>query len=141
MIGELLASGVSVLPKNAPFVLPIAASHNPSLAARQMAELAARRDEVCASWRVGDTFVGLALDHEELTDAQRAVEARRSRLAALEQELRELGVGTDSSGSSSESGDGDEEDSDESDEETSSGSEDREIESEASEGSKDEGDG
>jgi hypothetical protein len=99
LIGELLTAGAPVLPENAARVLPIAAAFS----ARQEAELAARRSE-SRRWRAHEAFVGLAFDMGELKDAERAFEARRARLAALELELLELGAGSGSrSGSGSES--------------------------------------
>ena len=102
VIAELLASGAPVRPDNASCVLPIAAS----LSARQDAELAARRAELC-SWRAHEAFVGLSLDAKELRQAERVAEERRTRVAALERELRQLGGGerdTESSSDGSEGG-------------------------------------
>jgi hypothetical protein len=107
LIGELLAAGAPVRPQNRATALPIAAER----AERRDAELAARRSE-SRRWRAHDDLVGLALDMVERREARQGVEARRARVVALEEELRELGAGTDSdseSGSSrsiSEDGDG-----------------------------------
>jgi hypothetical protein len=106
-IAELLASGAPVRPKYAAPVLPIAAQ----LSARQEAELAARRAEL-SSWRAHETFVGMSLDVKELRKAERELEEKRARVAALERELRELEGGqreTEGSSGGSEGGEGDDE--------------------------------
>jgi hypothetical protein len=107
LLGELLASGTVLRPRYAARLLPIAAAR----AARQEADLAARRSELC-SWRSHEAFVGLALDVGELREAERVVEDRRARVAALELELCELGAGTTGSSSSSSSEEIDDEGSD-----------------------------
>jgi len=94
-MAELLASGPPLRPDIAARVLPIVAS----LSAVQHAKLTARRAELC-SWRAHETFVGLSLDAKELREAEREVEAKRARVAALEQELQALGDGTDDGSSS-----------------------------------------
>jgi len=107
-MAELLASGAPVLPENAARVLPLAAS----LSASQQADLAARPAELC-SWRAHESFVDLALDVTELREAEREVEEKRARAAALERELRELGGGgqreAESSSGGSERSEGDDE--------------------------------
>jgi ankyrin repeat protein len=78
VIVDLLASGVSVLPENAPVVFPIAAA----LSARQQADLSARRSE-SRRWRAHEDLFNLAQDMQELRGAEGRVEVLRARLAAL----------------------------------------------------------
>jgi len=92
LIGELLSAGAPVQPRNAPYVMPIAAAH----AARREAELAAL-PPLAHDWRAHEALVGLALDVRELRDAERELLERCARLAVLE---LELGGGTGSSGGS-----------------------------------------
>jgi hypothetical protein len=93
LISDLLAAGAPVQPQYRARVLPIAAAH----AARREAELAACQS-MAHDWRAHETFVGLSLDVRELREAERAVEERRARVAALELELCALGAaGSDES--------------------------------------------
>jgi len=96
LIVELLFSGAPVHARNAAFVLPIAVSHALPLAARNEAELAARRSEARRCWAREDV-VGLAQNVQELRDVEQMVAAKRRRLEELEGEFGGSS-GTDSSG-------------------------------------------
>jgi hypothetical protein len=95
-------------------------------------KVAKRRSSAAHNWRAHEDLVGLALDRQELREAERAVDVRRRRLRELEEQVGEEGQ-QDSDGDESE---GDESEGDESEGDESEGDE---SESDADEGDESEG--
>jgi len=127
-VAVLLAATVPVRPANMSRAMvmrarAMVASH----AQRRAAALAAHRSQA-RRWRAHETFVGLALDATELSEAEREVEEKRRRLAELEREA--FGEGTSSEDESeeeseeeSESDDGESESENDGDDESNSNGE------------------
>ena len=70
-----------------------------------------QRSEAEACSCAHELMAGLAQDLQELSAAERAVAERRARVAALERELGEIGVGASDSGSSSDEGEDEDDES------------------------------
>jgi ankyrin repeat protein len=103
VIADLMLAGATIRPEHARLALPHAARLGRRLAAR-----AAAREARPPSWRTHDLMVQLALDHQEGREVDEGVRAREVRVAELEQQLRDAGLGS-SSGSEDDDDDDDDE--------------------------------
>jgi hypothetical protein len=107
VVFRLLSSGASIIPENAPYVLSYTSVWAARLAARagtthQAAGQQQQQEQRAGApplWRMHEAVVRLALDLQEVREAEEGVRAREARVLELEREL--LGAEEESEGGSS----------------------------------------